>query len=539
MSLLQQKVLVVDRGSKNYKGILIEFSWGNFKILQKESLPFQNEIASINEEHQKPIWEYNLIRYLETLFPQEKELILLLNEEEVFVRKLTIPAEKEEVVLQVLENEIEAYIPVALEEVQVLGITTKIEKDEAKVLGFAVKNEIIESYINSMHSIGINPKMLGLESLALSSALELLIDKDYTRKTILQLDIGYSKTIINILDNGKLSYTRQIPFGVRSLLNVLEPHFEKQPNEVEKFLFENFDKLINKESIEEIKSQKDIEEIQKNLYEEWDFFIQEVKRTLYAAEVELISYSYLSGGGSLIQGIQEILERDLNIQMRRYQITLGDDPIETWIIAIGGFLHFRKSQSQKEKIDFLNTPLGKSLKKGEIRIEVFYLPISFFGIAIIIFLISFILKILLDQRQSRFYESQIREVAQTIPDVGNVPNPVQRAKKVCEEKLNYWKNITIGIKFLEIIKEIENHMLSPEIARLEFKSLRYTEDQINLELIVDNIANVVKVQEELQKSRMFSMVEVVRRDLIAGQKVRLELSLKIKQQDTKLEIDCK
>jgi hypothetical protein len=160
-------------------------------------------------------------------------------------------------------------------------------------------------------------------------------------------------------------------------------------------------------------------------------------------------------------------------------------------------------------------------------------------ISVLIFLLSFVVDILLERKQLQFYKNKIIEVAQTIPGIKESPNPVSAVRNLCNQKLEYWKNIVVGKKFLDIIKEIDEHTVGADSARIQFKSLYYTENQIELELEVDSIGNVVKVQEEFQKSRMFSTVEVTRRDLMAGQKVRLGLSLKLKPINIPLGVDCK
>jgi len=249
------------------------------------------------------------------------------------------------------------------------------------------------------------------------------------------------------------------------------------------------------------------------------------------------SYLLLSGGGCLISGINESIEASLNLQTKYYEIQLGDEPVEPWMICLGGFFYFQKNQ--KDRIDFLNTPLGKTLKRSEIRLQAFNIPAIITGVSILIFLISFVISILLERKQLEFYRSKIQEVASAIPGAEKSNNPVSFVKNLCNEKLGYWKNIVAGVKFLDIIKEINEHTVGPDVAKIQFKSLSYTENQVELELEVDSIGNVVKVQEEFQKSRLFSTVEVVRRDLIAGQKVRLGLSLKIKPRDIQIGVDCK
>lgn len=549
MAIFNQKVLVLDRGSKYYKGMLIEYGIGNFEILKIEKLPIIKELIFDPQEgdnvQEYTISEYNFLRFAKTLFTENQEVIFLLKNEEVFIRNLEIPAEKEEIALNILENEIENYIPYSVEEVQVIGKVWEIQDSNSKVIGFAAQNSILESFSKLLIENDYSLKMLTIESVALSNAIELLPEEDLKKKNICQLDIGYSKSIINFIYKGNLIFTRIIPFGVESLLNILIPYSHKlkwNPIELEEFIFQNlFDFYLNYEKNANINLQnlnkEELNEFHRKISKELKFFIEDLKRTIFTFDKEHFSFILLSGGGSLIQGFNDFIEEQLNIQVKYYEIQLGDEPIAPWIICLGGFLHFRKSP--KEKLDFLKTYLGKSIKKGEIRFQAFLLPSIMIGISVIILLISFIISIFYEKKQLAFYQNKVLEIAAQIPEVGKSLNPVQKAKQICEEKVNYWKNIVVGTKFLDILKEIEDHFPTPDVAKVQFKSLRYFENQVNLEIVVDSISQVVKVQEELQKSRMFSSVEVVRRDIIAGQKVRLEINLNIKPKELKLNLDCK
>lgn len=549
MELLEQKILILDHGSKYYKGILIEYGFGNFSIKKIEKLPVLADLTLLPEdstiqtidiqenfESELAIFEYNFLRFTKTLFTDQQDIVFLLNNDKVFIRNIEIPAEKKEIALEIVENEIENYLPYSLDEVQVLSNVLKIENGVATILGFAVKNEYIERYAKIIIENGFSLRMIGIESVSLSSAIELLPEDEYLKKIIIQIDIGYSKTILNIIEKGKLAFSRIIPFGIKNLLFILKKYFNKMSDDdLESYLYKHFIDFLKEKDIN--LNIKNYEDFTKEIIEEWNYFISELKKTILNLKYDFYSYVLISGSGSLIHNLNEKIEEDINIQVKRYEIQLGDDKIEPYVVAIGAFFHFKKNQ--KDRIDFLNTPIGKTLKRGEIRLKVFYTPLLLSFVSILVFLISFIIGILLERRQLQNYQMEIQKIAQSIPGVGNTMNPVAKAKKLCEDKLNYWKNIYAGNKYLDVIKEVSEHTVGPDVANIQFKSLRYTENQIFLEFVVDSIGNVVKVQEEFQKSRMFSVVEVIRRDLIAGQKVRLELSLKIKPENIKFDVDCK
>ncbi len=528
MPLLSQRYLILDRGSRYYKGIIIESNLSDFKILDLKKLRVIKDLKFLEEEYDFDenlySFEYNFLRFYNTFFAGEDNLIFLFNNEEVFFRRLEIPAEKEKVVYDILENEIEAYLPVKLEDVQVLGSIYDFNNSLARLIGIAIENKKLEEYSRLIMENHLNLKMITIESFALASAINLIPRENFLNKIIGQLDIGYSKTILNILLNGKIVNTRTIPFGLKNLIDILMKNEKnKDEDSLESLIFSSFFELIT--------NQKFADEI---IYE-IENLSNEIKRTLFSSDIENLSFIMASGGGSLLSDLINILEKKLNIPIQRYFIQIEDEPIEPYIIAIGAFYEFKK----KEKIDFLKSSIGNILQKGEVQFQSLFIPATMVGISFIILLISYTLGILLDRKQIQFYEEQIQEVVATLPELGNAVNPVQKAKSICQKKLDNWKSIAENKKTLDVLKEISEHTISPDSAKIEFKSLRYTENQVEIELVVDSLSNVVKVQEELQKSRMFTSVEVVRRDLVAGQKVRLQLNLKIKPSDIKMDLVCK
>ncbi len=207
MPLLSQRYLILDRGSRYYKGIIIESNLSDFKILDLKKLRVIKDLKFLEEEYDFDenlySFEYNFLRFYNTFFAGEDNLIFLFNNEEVFFRRLEIPAEKEKVVYDILENEIEAYLPVKLEDVQVLGSIYDFNNSLARLIGIAIENKKLEEYSRLIMENHLNLKMITIESFALASAINLIPRENFLNKIIGQLDIGYSKTILNILLNGK------------------------------------------------------------------------------------------------------------------------------------------------------------------------------------------------------------------------------------------------------------------------------------------------------------------------------------------------
>jgi general secretion pathway protein L len=77
------RYLAIDYGSTNIKGILFSNSFGTTKILRSETLP----IIQLGE-NEGDEYEYNIIRFVQSFFPEETEVILNLPIQRVTIRDI-------------------------------------------------------------------------------------------------------------------------------------------------------------------------------------------------------------------------------------------------------------------------------------------------------------------------------------------------------------------------------------------------------------------------------------------------------------------
>ena len=248
--------------------------------------------------------------------------------EAVFVKKIKVPVMLEGELSEKITQEAEQYIPFDIDDValdfQLLG-TVKVEKakesdslqgsefneesqnndpqqedsDEEtdgemmEVLLVAVQRAIIDERTDILLEAGLKPAIIDLNVFALMNAAQLTNDLSSMGITAL-IDLGDSYTHINIIQDGTMGYTRDIPIGGYYCTNMLMSKFKvpfKQALEIKRG---NFSSEIKEEDVIKIIAQaykRVLEEVQKS----FEYF-----GTLSGNKVERI---LLCGGGSMIRGL--------------------------------------------------------------------------------------------------------------------------------------------------------------------------------------------------------------------------------------------
>jgi len=157
----------------------------------------------------------------------------------------------------------------------------------------AVQRAIIDERTDILLEAGLKPAIIDLNVFALMNAAELTNDLSSMGITAL-IDLGDSYTHINIIQDGTMGYTRDIPIGGYYCTNMLMSKFKvpfKQTLEIKRG---NFSSEIKEEDVIKIIAQaykRVLEEVQKS----FEYF-----GTLSGNKVERI---LLCGGGSMIQGL--------------------------------------------------------------------------------------------------------------------------------------------------------------------------------------------------------------------------------------------
>lgn len=233
------------------------------------------------------------------------------------VPMMTIPDSE---LKQAMEYEADKYIPFDVSEVQLDAQRLKeggqeeaAPSGQMKVLLVAAKKSLIEEHIHLLQSVGLTSAVVDVDFLALGNAFELRnlslgINDTEVRALV---DIGASKTDINIMRGNASLFQREIFMAGNDLTEAVAKRFGEDPKDVEK---------MKKDPGGALESMQDamlpvLEDIGSEIRLSFDYHENQ-----YDQEVKEV---YISGGSVLFPGLDTMLSQIFNLPIKVWDPTEG------------------------------------------------------------------------------------------------------------------------------------------------------------------------------------------------------------------------
>ena len=197
-----------------------------------------------------------------------------------------------------VQTEMIKHIPYALEEINLdFQFNKQLNEDVNEFTVIATKSENIDSLVAVLELAELIPKIVDVEIYAVENAVNFIskVNKEFSIDNVLGVvDIGISATKLSVLENGKLTYTREQTFGGKQLLNDLQRSLG----------------LSLKDSRELLRSGENIESEQQPIIETFmASATQEIERALqlfYSSEnAARLDSIVLAGGFSSMTGLSQ------------------------------------------------------------------------------------------------------------------------------------------------------------------------------------------------------------------------------------------
>ncbi|MGI2026860.1 pilus assembly protein PilM [Endozoicomonas sp. ALB091] len=136
--------------------------------------------------------------------------------------------------------EADQYIPYAMDEVaidfEVQGLNEK-NPERVEVLLAACRRDNVEMREEALRLGGLTARVVDVEAFAMERACELIdgqLDLPDQDPVLAIVDIGATKTTLNVISRGKTVYTREQLFGGRQLTDEIQRRYGLTPEEAEK-----------------------------------------------------------------------------------------------------------------------------------------------------------------------------------------------------------------------------------------------------------------------------------------------------------------
>ncbi len=307
----QKPTLGIDIGSHTIK--LIEFEGSGdkrcLKTVGRTLLPKGAVVDGSLKERE--IVEECLKNLISNCAPKLKRVSASISGYSVIVKRINVPYLTEREIEENLIIESEKYVPFEIEEVYIDFSILKMdeERGESDIFLVAAKKEIVDEYADLLESIGLIPSIIDVDAFCLANAFEMAYGR--SDEAAVLIDIGATKTNLNIVKSGMPVFTRDMAFGGEHLTEAIEEATGLNNLEAEKVkIIGTKDDLLKKE-------------VSETIVRIVDLWVEEVGKAInfYKASSPNDGQPtciFLSGGTSLLSGIETIFTKKLGLETKKF-----------------------------------------------------------------------------------------------------------------------------------------------------------------------------------------------------------------------------
>lgn len=217
----------------------------------------------------------------------------------------------------IIETEIEKYIPLSTDEIYYDWQTIKSSSDKELVLIGVVPKVIVNQYIDLFYDARLSVEALEIEQMAISRALlseESPKFKDLYNKNYAIIDFGAVRTGITIYSKNSILFTASMPISGKKVTDKIAANLKIEKVQAEKAkIICGLDKNVANGIINKILSST-IKELNSKIIEIFEFYNR------HFPDRGPIDHIILCGGGAKIKGIDKIIKNSVSIEVKEGNI---------------------------------------------------------------------------------------------------------------------------------------------------------------------------------------------------------------------------
>lgn len=317
-------VIGLDIGNYSAKLVLLKERGGRFVLVNFAVVDLGEEPIETLEPAQKNSIIQGAIKQLVTSAGiKAKDVAISLSGDQVIVRYIKLPYMTKDELKGVIRFEAEQYIPFSMDQVvldfSILGEVTEEGQKKVEVLLVAIKEEVVNQYIQLLRGVGLNISLIDIDSMSLHNALEINYEKK-EGETVAIINMGGKFTNLNIVEDGITRFSRDIPIGGINLTRDISKEFNLGFAEAEKLKRDQGGIIIESENVvlTRIPSKEDKRvRIYSSISTTMGKLVMEIRRAFdfyeSSAKKKAISKAYICGGTTKLQNVEKFLSERLKI----------------------------------------------------------------------------------------------------------------------------------------------------------------------------------------------------------------------------------
>ncbi|MGA3084665.1 MAG: type IV pilus assembly protein PilM [Thermodesulfobacteriota bacterium] len=197
---------------------------------------------------------------------------------------------------------------------------------EAEIIAAVATREVVEEQVALLKDSGLKPLFLSIPSFSLMQAYRFTQPSPWS-ETAAVIDLGQKSTRIIVLKEGKLKFSREIAVAgdifTQSLIGSYEVN--GQAKEIDQATAEKIKikvGLLAEGEADQTVEGIPLDQVQKRLGSVMDRLLLEVERSINYYKNQFKDYEiervFITGGGSLLKGLAEALEKNLEIPVQLF-----------------------------------------------------------------------------------------------------------------------------------------------------------------------------------------------------------------------------
>lgn len=529
-----ENIAALDIGTSCVKLVTAKTGLRDFQVtsLSHEEIDFT--IEDIEEAQRdalsRLLREKNLKGYtIYTNLPMEKAII----------RNINFPFSDVEKIAEAIPFEAEENIPFRIEDLSMDFQPLKsLVADEGRILLAATHRDTIYGFLGIFTEFGITPAKMGLESNALFECYRYF--NKIESESVIQLDIGHGKTVINLIKDNSLLFTRSISIGtgliMETIADTMKISYHDAVRIFEKLHLDltSFENNLRRDAYKSLGlTRPRFQKIFTGVTETINELIEQIVLTIrsFHSGYEQMEFTRLliSGGGSNIVGIGHLLSSELELPIVSLPFLEGyeDIRIHTQFPMVFGVL-LSSLNRKNPSINFLKGEFIPDIVRESRKI--YYLAGTFAAFALIILVINIITGSVIESRTGSRYEALLQErFSRYFHGRNPVGDPVREAQKILAAEKKEYGNleniVQSDVRVMDVMKDILD--LFPRDDSFVMKNLVINENIVRFDGATSSGKNLDDFKNKLIESKKFDTA-VLNTNIKRGNQVGFSMTIKLK-----------
>lgn len=397
------KLIKAKRGIRNFEIISVAIEEYDLELFESDSA------AAVNSAIHRLIEKEDLSEYrVITTVPSDK----------VVFRNISFPFSDTSKIAETIPYEAEDSIPYPVDSVVMDFQLIPQNNDSGRSVIFAAHTkELIEERLGLMNDSGLTPVFAGIEANAHLRCYEYF--NSVNNENIIVIDLGHRKTVVNVIKDSSLFFTRSINTGMSEITGFISETLNVSLNDSRSILREldidlaSYESCIKNENYKKLNiSKPKIKKIHDHACDVINALVEELSITVKAVgsfnEFTGFSRIIISGGGSNLRGISKIISDETGIPVVFMPFLSGylDADIRSrFSVPLGNLLVYMNHRN--DSINFLKGEYSSNASAN--GSNKYLLPFVFTVLTIGVFIINIIITFIQVSNSRSYTDDLIRQ----------------------------------------------------------------------------------------------------------------------------------